>query len=1837
MRTYTRHSPIRRLRQPPAKTLWEMFFRRKILVVFSLVLLVILPIALMTLQYASSSEAAWYDAGWSHRKQLFFNNANQSTALVNFPVLVTLSASNFDFTQAKGAGEDIRFTDSDGSTLLAYEIELYSQASQSARMWVNVPQIDANSTTDSIFLYWGNNEATDAQNSDSTWNSNYKGVYHLGDNAASTTVIDSSGLANHITASENTNNGFSQTGKIGNSFLTAGTPTYITKQDGQSLSEVYADIVLDSSGYPVIAYTDYTNFDLILVHCNDKECKGNNESISVVDSANSTGLHPSLQLDGNGYPMIAYQYATGLDLKYVHCNDARCSGGDETFSTIETTNNTGYYPRMVKDGNGYPVIAYYYGTGADLKLVHCGDIDCSSGNQINSIDTTGAVGNGYLGSDLVLDSNGYPVITYYDTTNTELKIAHCNDANCSGGDESLTSPLSTLAKSLGSYSTLKLDDSGNPMVAYLNTTDTNLEYIHCDDINCSGDESPSLKVLDVNTTDFIRSQKNTSGFPIIVARSGQNYPRVYICSDTNCTTNTPSYLSLYNQYNGAVSSFTIDSNSTLYITSYSRGKTNQYDTILYTTHHKLERAYDSDFDFGTGNFSLSAWVKSSGMIQQNAIVSRYDADQGFKLYQNYAGQTCFGIDDDVTWGPDDSVCSSNPQLTTNVDNGNATNINTGIDMALDSNNYPVIAYYDYAAAQLNLELIRCNDVSCSGNDESFVALDTTGDVGSSLSIILDSNSYPVVSYYDATNTALKIVHCGNANCSSGNTINTIDDNGNVGSFSTIRLDSNGYPVITYYDTTNTAVKLVHCNDVHCSGANESIVTLVNTEDDRVRQGSKSLQLDGNGYPMVVFYDATNGDLEFVHCNDVNCDGIGETFSTIDASGTVGDFASFILDSSGYPMIAYHDTSNFKLKVTHCGNADCSSGNSTNTVNVPNSGDGGYSNISMGLNESGYPIILSSQLASWSNYLTVCNDVNCSGNDELSYFIRAGSIISNNGHRMVLDSNNYPVIAMAVNWNDLYLLRLTSPSYAESGNQDDQNWHHLVAVKNNTSSITLYIDGAAVATDSALAATGTLTSNSAPFNLAEEIQNNLSVNNWTGYLDEVQIDTTARSSDWVRAQYLSESNAFITSGGTQNGPTANSMGTYSGTNRLKDHLVAHYKFDEGYGTNANNSGSGGNAKNGVFDSSAPDWNTNGKYNKALSFTSANSDHVDVGDLLSGDYTRLSVSAWINPTTLNTGWIGGEGGAFRFGLTSAGNLTCWHRGWNISNADVNDSSSTTTSPISVGNWYYVVCTWDGVTGMRKLYINGQEIVSDTSSVATTKDSIDSNNATIGDGYNNLGQYFNGLIDEIKMYDIALTLDEVKQDYNHGSALSLGSLSDTSGLGGSVASTSASAQYCVPGSSDPCSPPIGEWNFEEGSGAVAHDESGNNNAGILTGTTWSVGKRGKALAFNGNTDVMRLTGEGSRLSTSTYTINSWVNIATTGVNHFIFDNRDSVSDGYIFYISTANVLACKHNATTISGLTELATNHWYYISCAFDGTTVRLYVNGVLDNSGSVTGTISETTDAAVGGRNFSTLANVFSGKIDAVSLYSYARTPAQIAWDYDKGKPIAHWKFDECQGTAANDSSGNNNVGTITIGATGTNTTSGTCTTSGAWYDGATGKLNSAMSFDGTDDHIVFDDVFDTTFSSDFSSSFWFKINSIPSDWVRYVIFKGSGTLPYYAVGINGSSDTNNQGKIAIRHNNDIQLGLSTKTYADNLWHHVTITRNDNLDKVKLYVDGDLDKTFGDITYTNTGNFYIGSSGSTRYFPGQIDDVRIYNYALTPQQVKTVYNNGTVYFGPITGSP
>ncbi|MDW8037415.1 MAG: DUF2341 domain-containing protein [Thermoguttaceae bacterium] len=130
-----------------------------------------------------------FDA-WAYRARIGINNASGTETLTNFPLLVSLNASNFDFRKAKADGTDLRFTTPTGA-LLSYEIEKWDPVSRIGLLWVKVPQIDPGSTAGYIQMYFGNPSAPDGQNVADVWSNGYVGVWHLGGTG---TAVDSTGV-----------------------------------------------------------------------------------------------------------------------------------------------------------------------------------------------------------------------------------------------------------------------------------------------------------------------------------------------------------------------------------------------------------------------------------------------------------------------------------------------------------------------------------------------------------------------------------------------------------------------------------------------------------------------------------------------------------------------------------------------------------------------------------------------------------------------------------------------------------------------------------------------------------------------------------------------------------------------------------------------------------------------------------------------------------------------------------------------------------------------------------------------------------------------------------------------------------------------------------------------------------------------------------------------------------------------------------------------------------------------------------------------------------------------------------------------------------------------------------------------------------------------------------------------------------------------------------------------------------------------------------------------------------------------------------------------------------
>jgi len=163
------------------------------------------------------------------------------------------------------------------------------------------------------------------------------------------------------------------------------------------------------------------------------------------------------------------------------------------------------------------------------------------------------------------------------------------------------------------------------------------------------------------------------------------------------------------------------------------------------------------------------------------------------------------------------------------------------------------------------------------------------------------------------------------------------------------------------------------------------------------------------------------------------------------------------------------------------------------------------------------------------------------------------------------------------------------------------------------------------------------------------------------------------------------------------------------------------------------------------------------------------------------------------------------------------------------------------------------------------------------------------------------------------------------------------------------------------------VAYWNFDEGTGTVAADSSGNGNHGTLVnGPQWAAGISGKALYFDGITSNLFVADSNSLDLAGPYTLSAWVNPATA-----FTDFRSILVKNYNYYLYSSVAGYCGDGTPLggFSGVTNntvcqpapLSANTWTHLSLAYDGSTLTLYRNGVAVASSVPSESFSPTTGA------------------------------------------------------------------------------------------------------------------------------------------------------------------------------------------------------------------------------------------------------------------------------------
>jgi hypothetical protein len=334
---------------------------------------------------------------------------------------------------------------------------------------------------------------------------------------------------------------------------------------------------------------------------------------------------------------------------------------------------------------------------------------------------------------------------------------------------------------------------------------------------------------------------------------------------------------------------------------------------------------------------------------------------------------------------------------------------------------------------------------------------------------------------------------------------------------------------------------------------------------------------------------------------------------------------------------------------------------------------------------------------------------------------------------------------------------------------------------------------------------------------------------------------------------------------------------------------------------------------------------------------------------------------------------------------------------------------------GVWAFVCAIQNGDSSANmKLYLNAVEQTPQYAFTNGTRLSDAGNGGMIGWSATNVSNdLFKGNIDDVRIYNRALTTAEIASLYNTGTATANASTNalNASGL-------------------------VGQWSFDgkntnwtsSTTGTVA-DTSGNSNTGTLTSmsraTSPVTGKIGQALNFDGTSQYVGLGNPVSLQLAGSHTISTWFNSSYTfatlpaptpivakrllGSNcSYGLTITYEVGSALQVYAQASSDGTCAGGATAARryNATAINANQWYHIVGVYNASnqTLDTYLNGVLDN-GTLSGTIpasiyNSPQDATIGA--YDTGGYFFGGKIDDTRIYNRALSASEVASLYNSGR-------------------------------------------------------------------------------------------------------------------------------------------------------------------------------------------------------------------------------------------
>jgi hypothetical protein len=454
------------------------------------------------------------------------------------------------------------------------------------------------------------------------------------------------------------------------------------------------------------------------------------------------------------------------------------------------------------------------------------------------------------------------------------------------------------------------------------------------------------------------------------------------------------------------------------------------------------------------------------------------------------------------------------------------------------------------------------------------------------------------------------------------------------------------------------------------------------------------------------------------------------------------------------------------------------------------------------------------------------------------------------------------------------------------------------------------------------------------------------------------------------------------------------------------------------------------------------------------------------------------------------------------------------------------------------------------------------------------------------------------------------------------------------------------------------VGYWKFDEGTGTSAADSTGNGNTGTLTNSpTWQTGQYGNAVNFDGSNDYVSVPDPGAGsvfdfANGTSITVAAWVNLtslpqdaivlskgATGGADNANYQMEIATNNHLYLSFTSGGVWQTAQSTATV----PVSGWHHYVVSQTFGSASLQMYIDGAVIASDSGDTSAPDVTNVALwfGADNEATAGatdNELNGKIDEARVYNRVLSAAEVSRLYNYQVPtftdvtsgrVGWWKLDDASGGSASDSSGSGNTGTLTNGPTWT-----------------TGRINGAVNFDGGNDRIDLGSNLSILQNvSQASLTAWVNANS----FVAYPVIVAN------SIG-NGAATSTSRAELFLNGSNvscggragdgeSEQAVITTAALNGGTWYHLACLIDYANDTATVYINGVAQAMTGTISFTagSTANTASRSNaigaeenGGSNWFDGKIDDVRIYNRALTANEVSQIYGGSTGTCGAPAGN-